>query len=93
LSFSLLPTPSGSLSVEFEPQDHAALKAAVEDIFGALQVTWSATLAEVKFGGEAFTYADEWDHPCLIASTPRGNTMLQALHARLTADGGEFGRR
>ena len=66
-------------SLEFAPEDKADVRAAIQELFGQPQITPGVVSATILFGGECFTYQDEWDDPCLISSSPRGKEILERL--------------
>ena len=70
-------------SLEFAPEDKADVWAAIQELFGQLEITPEVVSATVLFGGERFTYQDEWDDPCLISSSTRGKEFLERLAERL----------
>lgn len=70
------------LSLEFAPGDRAALQAVIGDLFGEADVKKHIVASTVQIDGEDFTYQSEWDDPCLISSTARGEKILQAIADR-----------
>lgn len=40
----------------------------------------------VSFGGETFTYQNEWDDPCLISSSNKGDELLRNIYTELSGD-------
>ena len=85
MSVSLLRTET-IFSLEFAPEDKADVRAAIQELFGQPQITPEVVSATVLFGGECFTYQDEWDDPCLISSSARGKDMLERLAGRLAEE-------
>lgn len=85
MPFRLLICDNGVLSLEFEPGDMHIVRAAIVRQFGALTVERRVVSSEVHFGGESFTFQNEWDDPCLITSTESGRTILRRLYDDLMA--------
>jgi hypothetical protein len=85
MPFRLVICDNGVLSLEFEPGDMDAVRAAIVRQFGALTVERRVVSSEVHFGGESFTFQNEWDDPCLITSTESGRTILRRLYDDLMA--------
>jgi hypothetical protein len=81
----LLPLKDDGCSLEFAPEDIDRVSAALSSRFGSPRVTKHPTLTVYSFGGTELTFQNEWDEPCLIASTPDGVTMLKAVLEDLTA--------
>ncbi len=85
MSFRLLTCDNGVLSLEFEPSDMDGVRAVIIRQFGALTVERRVISSEVHFGGESFTFQNEWDDPCLITSTENGRAILRRLYDDLIA--------
>jgi hypothetical protein len=83
---SLLRLSSGHYSLEFETADLPALSSAIEQRYGLPEKQQYATLAVYRFGGCSFTFQNEWDDPCLIASSAEGDAILATLHQALVAE-------
>jgi len=45
------------------------------------------TFSTLLLGDEQLIFYDEWDEPCLIASSPRGVEILQLIQAELARSG------
>ena len=75
-------------SLEFAPEDRVDVWAAIQALFGESQIIPGVVSADVLFGGERFTYQDEWDDPCLISSSARGQAFLERLAERLAQNVG-----
>jgi hypothetical protein len=86
MAVSLLRGPS-IVSLEFDPEDQAAVKHAIREIFGEPRVTPGVIASNVRIDGEDFTYQNEWDDPCLITRTDRGAEILQAVADKLGQSG------
>lgn len=85
MPFRLLSCDNDVLSLEFEPGDMDTVRAAIVQRFGALTVERRVISSEVHFGGESFTFQNEWDDPRLITSTQSGRTILRRLYDDLIA--------
>ena len=85
MPFKLLPCDDNLLSLEFEPSDLDIVRAAIVRHFGAITVERARSFLEVRFGGESFTFQNEWDEPCLITSTASGREILRCLYDELLA--------
>ncbi len=84
MTVSLLELSEGGCSLEFEPEDLPAVKAAIHALFGKVRIESHVITSTVRFGGEDFTFQNEWDDPCLITSTAAGEAMLRRLAERLS---------
>jgi hypothetical protein len=85
MSVSLLRTET-IFSLEFAPEDKADVWAAIQELFGQPKIAPEVVSATIFFGGESFTYQDEWDAPCLISSSARGKEFLERLAGRLAEE-------
>ena len=85
MPFRLLTCDNGVLSLEYEPDDMDTVRAAIVRQFGAMTVQRRVISSEVHFGGESFTFQNEWDDPCLITATESGRTILRRLYDDLIA--------
>ncbi|MDO6589283.1 hypothetical protein DS901_03465 [Loktanella sp. D2R18] len=70
-------------SLEFDPDDTNQVRGAIHDCYGKPWDHQNITHIDFKFGGADFIFLDEWDAPCLIASTQEGTNILQALYKGL----------
>jgi hypothetical protein len=93
MPFRLLTCDDGVVSLEFEPGDMDELRAAIMRQFGGLNDERHVVSSDVHFGGESFTFQNEWDDPCLITSTESGRTILRRLYADLKAIEAQRNRR
>lgn len=85
MPFDLLTCDEHVMSLEFAPSDLDIVRAAIIRRFGAFAVERGAISSDVQFGGESFTFQNEWDDPCLITSTERGRMILRRLYEDLIA--------
>jgi hypothetical protein len=83
MAISLLALKDGGVSLEFGPEDTHQVRGAIAAKFGDPGVAWHSYLASVSFGGETFTYAEEWGEHCLIPMTERGADMLRTIAAEV----------
>ncbi|MBB5713218.1 hypothetical protein [Sphingomonas aerophila] len=81
---TLLSLPDGTSSLEFATDDIATVKQAISDLFGGAASEWFTTYSRVVFGGETFLFENEWDDPCLIASTEAGRRLLTLIERLLS---------
>lgn len=81
MAVTLLALSDGVSSLEFSPEDSAAVREAVAALFGGIAERLSASYSTVTFAGESFLM--EWDEPCLIATNARGSELLSQLEKRL----------
>lgn len=83
MAVSLL-TVGEHLSLEFDPSDLDAVKSYVRERFPDVATKSFAFLSSVRFGGTDFTFQNEWDSPCLISDSARGDELLREIHAHLS---------
>jgi hypothetical protein len=81
----LIQLESGLVSLEFEENNFSSINQAIERLWGMPDTVPHAIHADMKFGGESFTFYFEWDEQCLISRTPKGSVMLAELHDYLDA--------
>ena len=74
---------AAGVSLEFDPDDTNQVLGAIHDHYGKPWNRQNITHIDFKFGGADFILLDEWDAPCLIASTQEGTDILKALHKKL----------
>ena len=79
MAISILNLSGGGASLEFDPGDAAAVRAAIAGRFGKMRRRWFVLAAEVTFGGESFTFQNERSDPCLISQSERGAEMLEQI--------------
>ena len=75
---TLLELPSGMVSLEYA----VAEQAEVDRRLGAIakvSVLDHITYALVQVGDESFVHMADWDEPCLIAQSARGNAILRRV--------------
>ncbi|NEX92738.1 hypothetical protein [Caulobacter sp. 17J65-9] len=83
MAVSMLPLKGGGLSLEFELADVERVSSSLRDHFGTPQVEHHPFHLVYKFKQADLLFQNEWDDPCLIASTPEGVAMLEKLAADL----------
>jgi hypothetical protein len=71
------------LSLEFETSDIDAVQACIRRQHSGWNVRCAGVYDTIRFGGEAFTYQNEWDDPCLLSSSAQGDEILRRLHVEL----------
>jgi len=84
MSVTLLSLPDGNSSLEFASDDIEAVLQASLDLFGRAASERHLTYSTIAFGGEKFLFQNEWDDPCLIASTEAGSDVLFHVERRLS---------
>jgi hypothetical protein len=73
------------LSLEFDVSDLDAVRAYIREIHPDVTSRWAGAIAMVvQFAAEEFTFQNEWDDPCLISGTARGDELLRAIHAHFS---------
>jgi hypothetical protein len=70
---------NGLASFEFEESDFLSIEQAIQRLWGTPDTVPHAVHADMKFGGEFFTFYFEWDEQCLISQTIKGSAMLTEL--------------
>lgn len=84
MAVTLLSLPNGTSSLEFAPDDLEAVRQSISCLFGKTTKELRASYSRVAFGGESFLFEQEWDAPCLIASTEGGSLLLAQIERRLS---------
>ena len=69
------------LSLECDTSDLDALRNFIRDHHPDLTSTAAGIAIVVRFGGEQFTFQNEWDDPCLISGSAKGDSLLRAISA------------
>ena len=69
------------LSLEFETDDLPAVRACIGERYPDWKAAPAGIASVVRFGGEDFTFQNDWDDPCLISSSSRGDELLRIIHA------------
>lgn len=80
MSVSLLNV-GDHLSLEFDTSDLDAVRSYIRDRYADMSSKAAGVATVVTFGGEDFTFQNEWDDPCLISRSVRGDDLLRAIHA------------
>lgn len=78
-----LMTVGEHLSLELDTGDIDAVRTCIQRLYGDLKMSPAGIATLVSFGGEEFTYQNEWDDPCLISTSLEGDNFLRAIHAAL----------
>ena len=84
MTITLLLLPDGKSSLEFAPDDVELVQQAIAHLFGEATSELHASYSRIAFGGETFLFKQEWDAPCLIASTAAGTLLLAQIEIRLS---------
>jgi hypothetical protein len=71
------------LSREFETDDIDAVRALIRASYADWKTAPAGIATAVRSGSEDFTFQNEWDDPCLISSSTRGDELLRTLHSKL----------
>lgn len=71
------------LSLEFNTSDLGAVRDCIRERYADVQMTPAGIATVVRFGGQDFTFQNEWDDPCLISSSTTGDELLRSIHAAL----------
>ena len=69
------------LSLEFDTSDLDAVRAHIRERHTDVTSIPAGIYSVVRFGGEEFTFQNEWDDPCLISASAKGDELLRAVHA------------
>lgn len=68
------------LSLEFDTTDVETVRSCIEECYAEIRSEAVGIATIVMFGGEEFTFQNEWDDPCLISQSIKGDDLLRALH-------------
>jgi hypothetical protein len=82
MSVSLLSVGE-HLSLEFGPSDLEAVRSYIREHYPDTGSKVAGIATVVKFGGEDFTFQNEWDDPCLISHSSEGDKLLRNIHLHL----------
>ena len=69
------------LSLEFEVTDLDAVQSYIQDHYAGVRSKAAGIVTIVTIKGEPFTFQNEWDDPCLISGSAKGDELLRAIHA------------
>lgn len=69
------------LSLEFETSELDAVRALIRERYPDITTEPAGIATVVRFGGEQFTFQNEWDEPCLISHTAEGDELLRMIQA------------
>ncbi len=83
MTTQIVKLKNGLTSLEFQEDDMPAVRSTIVDLFGKTSQAKYVMANDVKFGGETFTFQNEWGDPCLITGTEQGGEYLQRIHAAL----------
>jgi len=73
------------LSLEFETNDLEAIHQYISERFPDMRSKAAGIATIVTFGGEDFTFQNDWDDPCLISGSTKGDELLRAVHEHFRA--------
>ncbi len=79
MAITLLPLSSGGVSLEFVADDLATVRARIIERFGPYEAEPWIDGAFLTVDGKQLVFTDDWDRPCLLATTTRGHAVLRAL--------------
>ena len=79
MAIDLIGLGDGGVSLEFDTADFPIVRDRLVALFGPYTAEWVIDYAVIDIGGERLILDDEWDDPCLLATTPRGNAMLRTI--------------
>ena len=83
MTIALLKLRNGHLSLEFDEKDIPEVVETITTVFGNADEKQCVMAAEVKFGEATFIFQNEWQDPCLISSTHKGDQCLRQVHEKL----------
>ncbi len=66
-------------SLEFNATDTDAVRECIRTLYGKVSSEAAGITTVVTFAGEDFTFQDEWDEPCLISHSAKGDDLLRAI--------------
>lgn len=69
------------LSLEFDTSDLDDVRAYIREQYPDTTTYPAGIATGILFGGEQFTFQNEWDDPCLISASIKGDEMLRTIHA------------
>jgi hypothetical protein len=84
MSVSLLNV-GDHFSLEFDTSDRDAVRSYIRERYGEVSSKAAGIATVVTFGGEDFTFQNEWDDPCLISHSVKGDDLLRAIQAHFRA--------
>ncbi|GGC14672.1 hypothetical protein GCM10011494_36880 [Novosphingobium endophyticum] len=68
------------VSLEFGTEDLSAIRDYIGREYPDAKCESAGIVAVVSFGDEAFIFQNEWDAPCLISNSMRGDELLRNVH-------------
>lgn len=72
-------------SLEFDTSDLDAVRSYIRERYEEVSSKTAGIATVVTFGGEDFTFQNEWDDPCLISHSVKGDDLIRAIHAHFRA--------
>ncbi|MEG3145968.1 hypothetical protein U1839_15010 [Sphingomonas sp. RT2P30] len=85
MAVTLLQT-GGHLSLEFASSYLAAVRDHIRARYPDVETEFAGIATIVRFGGEEFTFQNEWDDPCLISGSAKGDVILRSIHAHFASE-------
>ncbi len=79
MAIELMALGDGGVSLEFDTADFPVVRDRLIALFGPYTAEWVIDFALIDIAGERLILNDEWDDPCLLATTPRGEDMPRQL--------------
>jgi hypothetical protein len=80
----LLQLDDGRLSLEFEPRDWSTVRARIRTWakrhFSDVHLTEEATHSILTADDVEFIVLNDWEEPCLISTSPRGDVILRSIN-------------
>lgn len=84
MSVSLLNV-GDHVSLEFDVSDIDAVRLHIRERYPDVRSKKAGIATVVSFCGEEFTFQNEWEDPCLISGSVKGDELLRAIHAHFCA--------
>ena len=82
---NIIEMASNNVSLEFGPSELDAVLSGLRG-YGQLRREARTTYELLTVDGEQFIFENEWDEPCLISKSARGDAMLRELAAAARSD-------
>lgn len=74
----ILELTTGNVSLEFRPEEGSEVFRRLQS-FGKVRRSKGAVHDLIKVGDIELVHYSEWDEPCLIAASDKGNSLLRKL--------------